>query len=81
MVDTVVRAPSHAVGADAPPLLEETIGDNLDATAHRYAERTALVECESGRRWTYAELVADVDRVARALLASGVGTGDRVGIW
>ncbi|WP_134774328.1 AMP-binding protein [Ornithinimicrobium flavum] len=81
MVDTVVRAPSHAVGADAPPLLEETIGDNLDATARRWAGRTALVECESGRRWTYAELVADVDRLARALLASGVGTGDRVGIW
>ena len=85
MVDTAVSPPdhdlSHTVGAADPPLLEQTIGDNLDATARRHAEREALVECGSGRRWTYAELVADVDRLARALLASGVGTGDRVGIW
>jgi fatty-acyl-CoA synthase len=34
-----------------------------------------------GKRWTYAALRADVDRLARALLAVGVQTGDRVGIW
>ena len=34
-----------------------------------------------GRRWTYAALLADVDTLARALLAIGVKTGDRVGIW
>ena len=33
------------------------------------------------RRWTYRELVADVDRLARGLLADGVEPGDRVGIW
>ena len=75
------RELSHTVGATDPPLIEQTIGDNLDATAARYADRDALVDVPAGKRWTYAELVADVDRLARALLAHGVATGDRVGIW
>jgi fatty-acyl-CoA synthase len=72
---------SHAFGETTPPLIEQTIGDNLDATVARFAQREALVECESGRRWTYAELQRDVDTLARALLADGVAKGDRVGIW
>lgn len=80
-VATPAAMPSHTRGADDIPLLEQTIGDNLDATAQAHPGRLALVEVESGRRWTYAELVADVDRLARAFLASGVRTGDRVGIW
>ncbi|WP_374967832.1 AMP-binding protein [Terrabacter sp. BE26] len=72
---------SHTRGETEPALLEETIGDNLDATAERFGEREALVDVAQGKRWTYAELRADVDRLARALLASGVRKGDRVGIW
>jgi fatty-acyl-CoA synthase len=63
------------------PLLGDTIGGNLDRTAARFPERPALVSCHQGLRYTYAELVAEVDRVARALLAAGIGRGDRVGIW
>ena len=33
------------------------------------------------RRWTYRELADQVEAVARALLAAGIGKGDRVGIW
>ena len=72
---------SHTRGETDTPLLETTIGDNFDATAERFAEREALVDVAQGKRWTYAELRADVDRLARALLAIGVDTGDRVGIW
>ena len=39
------------------------------------------MEVASGRRWTYAELDADVDALARGLIAAGVAKGDRVGIW
>ncbi len=35
----------------------------------------------SGRRWTWSELGADVDAVARGLVAAGIEKGDRVGIW
>ncbi|WP_330475969.1 AMP-binding protein [Terrabacter sp. C0L_2] len=72
---------SHTRGETDTPLLETTIGDNFDATVARFGEREALVDVAQGKRWTYAELRADVDRLARALLAIGVQTGDRVGIW
>ncbi len=72
---------SHATGVDAPPLLERTIGDDLDATAARFPDHDALVDVAGGGRWSYRELVADVDRLARGLLAGGVRPGDRVGIW
>ena len=45
------------------------------------AEREALVVRHQGYRATYDELWDQVDVAARALLAHGVGMGDRVGIW
>jgi fatty-acyl-CoA synthase len=39
------------------------------------------VDIPAGRRWTYAELKADVDALALGLLAAGLAKGDRVGIW
>jgi len=72
---------STARGETTPALLEETIGANLEATVARYPEREALVEVASGRRWTWGELDADVNALARGLMAAGVEKGDRVGIW
>ncbi|WP_321573732.1 AMP-binding protein [Nocardioides sp. Kera G14] len=72
---------SYAAGETSTPLLEETIGASFERTVARYPEREALVEVESGRRWTWSELNADVDHLARGLLAEGIGRGDRVGIW
>jgi fatty-acyl-CoA synthase len=62
-------------------LLGDTIGESLRRTARRVPDSEALVECATGRRWTYAELDAEVDRLAKALLAYGLNKGDRVGIW
>ncbi|MEO8749991.1 MAG: AMP-binding protein, partial [Allobranchiibius sp.] len=73
--------PSYASGISDVPLLGSTIGADLRRTAAVHGAREALVDVPSGRRWTYDELVADVDLVARALLATGVQRGDRVGIW
>ncbi|MGD8199029.1 AMP-binding protein [Ornithinimicrobium sp. W1679] len=85
MADSEVRTPSpelsHTRGRDDIPLLEGTIGQALDATARRQGDRQALVESASGRRWSWSELLQDVDLLARAFIASGVRTGDRVGIW
>ncbi|MEU2718194.1 AMP-binding protein [Streptomyces sp. NPDC007205] len=72
---------SREVGPLHPPLLTHTIGEDLDRTAARYPDRDALVECWSGRRWTYHELQADINAVALSLLAMGVSHGDRVGLW
>jgi len=73
--------PSYARGAAAPPLLEETIGANFDRTVERFGEREAVVSCEQGLRYTYAELGAAVDLLARGLIAAGMKSGDRLGIW
>ena len=45
---------------------------------HRYAGRPALLDPATGRRWTYAEFGADVERLAAGLAAGGVGPGDVV---
>lgn len=74
-------APSYASGTSDVALLGETIGANLDRTAARFGERTALVEFSTGHRWTYRELVDEVDALARGLLGAGIRRGDRVGIW
>ncbi|MFA6299978.1 MAG: AMP-binding protein [Nocardioides sp.] len=70
-----------ATGELEPALLEETIGANFERTAAEHADREALVEVASGRRWTWAELNRDVDDLARGLIASGLEPGDRAGIW
>ncbi|WP_127501601.1 AMP-binding protein [Actinoplanes solisilvae] len=72
---------SYASGVSELPLLGETIGANLERTVARFGGREALVDVAAGRRWTYAEFDADVDRLARGLLARGIEKGDRVGIW
>jgi fatty-acyl-CoA synthase len=72
---------SYAHGASDKPLLGETIGDNLARTAADHPDAEALVSCEQGVRWTYAELDERVDRGAAALIAAGLEPGDRLGIW
>jgi len=69
-----------SVPADSP-LLGETLGRNLERTVAAHPDREALVDIATGRRWTYAGLDADIDRVTLGLLERGVGVGDRVGIW
>ncbi len=75
------QLPSYASGTSDVPLLGETIGDNLDRTVAAGPGREALVDVPTGRRWTYAQLRADVDALALGLLGDGVAKGDRVGIW
>ena len=72
---------SYTSAISDTPLLGDTIGENLDAAVSRFPDRPALVDVSAGRRWSYAELAADVDALALGLLAAGVSVGDRVGIW
>ncbi|MGA9858512.1 MAG: AMP-binding protein [Solirubrobacteraceae bacterium] len=72
---------SQTRGDTTVALLTETIGANFDATVRRFGDREALVSCAQGLRYTYAELGAAVDELARALLGAGVDKGDRIGIW
>jgi fatty-acyl-CoA synthase len=72
---------SHAAGPTDVPLLEDTIGANLERTVASFPDREALVACHQRLRYTYAELDAAVDEVARGLIAVGLERGDRLGIW
>jgi fatty-acyl-CoA synthase len=76
-----MTAPSYAHGASDVPLLGETIGANLRRTAERHPDRDALVVRHQNHRATYRELWEQVGLAARGLLARGVKTGDRVGVW
>ncbi|MET1756420.1 class I adenylate-forming enzyme family protein [Novosphingobium sp. RD2P27] len=76
---------SYAFGI---PLSEEkgigplTLGQYLRELAWAHSSREAVVQREGDlvERWTYAELWNHSIDVARALIASGVGKGTRVGI-
>src|SRR4029077_13432292 len=72
---------SYSSGESATPLLGDTIGGNFDATVGIVGDREALVDRPSGRRWTYAELAADVDDLALGLLEMGMEKADGVGFW
>ena len=76
-----MAAPSHVQGSTTPPLLEETIGENLRRTVDRFGDREALVVRSQGYRATYRALWDETTALAKGLLARGIAAGDRVGIW
>jgi len=72
---------AQAQGRTDIPLLEETIGQRFEATVRRLPEHEALVMPHQDIRWSYGRLDAEVNRVARGLLARGIQAGERVGVW
>ena len=56
IVTVVPALVSYVSGVSRVALLGDTIGDNFDRTVSRCADREALVDCPSGRRWCYAQL-------------------------
>src|SRR5262245_34681398 len=63
----------------ANPFLDATAARMLAAAAARFPDREALVATD--RRISYAEMLGEARRFARALLALGVGKGDKVALW
>ena len=73
--------PSYTRGRQDQALLTQTIGQAFDATVARCADGEALVSRHQGLRYSWRQLAEQVEVQARALMALGVNTGDRVGIW
>lgn len=65
-------------------VMEQTVGDLLRWAVERAPETVALVEGvpspQVRRRWTYAELLAESERAAQALLGRFC-SGERVAVW
>jgi fatty-acyl-CoA synthase len=72
---------SYDCGVPDYPLLGLTIGEMLTSVVKRSGDTEAVVSCHQDIRWTYSELLARVESIARGLMAMGVEKGDRVGIW
>ncbi len=73
--------PSYTRGRQDRPLLTQTIGQAFDATVARLGEQEALVARHQRLRYSWRQLAEQVESCARALMALGIETGDRVGIW
>ena len=72
---------SYDAGPTDTAILEETIGANFERIVRANPDAEALVDVATNRRWTYGELNAEVDLIARGLMALGVDRGERVGVW
>jgi len=72
---------SYFRGAETPPLIDSTIGSYIAKIAERFPDHEALVVRHQDVRWTYAEYLERIDRLAAGLLALGIQPGERVGIW
>lgn len=75
---------SHVPAQTDMDVCEITIGDLLRVVARERPDAEALVEiCQDGsvgRRWTYAALLTDVERLALAL-STRFEPGERVAVW
>ncbi|GAC24239.1 fatty-acyl-CoA synthase [Paraglaciecola mesophila KMM 241] len=72
---------SYICGKADAQLIYQTIGDYFDYISQKHADSEALVVAHQDIRWTYATLKQKVDELATGLLALGITSGDRVGIW
>ncbi len=72
---------SHVLGERQPALWRKTIPALLAETVARFGNREALVFRSQDIRWSYRELARRVDELAAGLLAVGLKSGDRIGIW
>ena len=72
---TAVAESSYVCGTSGAPLLHRTVDGVLKAALAAGPARPALVVSHQARRYSFAELDAEVERVARGFLACGLRPG------
>jgi fatty-acyl-CoA synthase len=63
------------------PYTSLSIGEFFDQQVAARADADFIVYPDRNLRWSYGEFNQRVDRLAKGLLAIGIGKGDNVGIW
>ncbi|MGV8058080.1 MAG: AMP-binding protein [Smithellaceae bacterium] len=75
---------SYWAADKSTPLVEKTLAQALREVAAECPDRLALVEGipdrSKRRRWTYAELLADAEKIAAALLGK-FKPGEKIAVW
>jgi acyl-CoA synthetase (AMP-forming)/AMP-acid ligase II len=71
---------------ETPEMRELTVGGLLDESAERWPDHEAIVfssyeDMGISARWSFAELSERARRAGRALIATGIEPGERIGIW
>ena len=74
-------ATHQPIGADADGFTTLTLGEQLEFWARTTPDHEFIVYPDRNLRWTYREFDHRVNRLAKGLLAIGIGKGDNVGIW
>lgn len=72
---------SEFSGPNDAELTSLTIGQYFKKVVDNYGDNPAIIVKHQNVHWTYRQYWREVERVACGLLANGVKTGDRVGIW
>ncbi len=64
-----------------PITRELTLGQLLDETTAQYPDNPAIIYADRDFRQTWREFSAEVDRIAKGLMALGVQKGEKVAVW
>jgi len=73
-------AKSYCHRGGETPLLGETIPEHFAHIVQQFPAQEAVVSMHQQRRMTYAKMARSIDELARGLLGSGFGKGDRIGV-
>jgi fatty-acyl-CoA synthase len=77
----VLEELSYVSGASAHSLMFRCVDGVLKSALAEAPDRLALAAPFQALRYSFAELDAEVEQVARGFAALGLGRADRVGIW
>nr|XP_014092842.1 medium-chain acyl-CoA ligase ACSF2, mitochondrial-like [Bactrocera oleae]XP_036225304.1 medium-chain acyl-CoA ligase ACSF2, mitochondrial-like [Bactrocera oleae] len=69
----------HQTGKE--PLQYSTLGELIQKAAAKYGDRPALISCYENKRYTFAEVKYEAEKLAVKLQELGVQRQDVVGLW
>ncbi len=72
---------SYAFEGSTKRYIAKTIGDMLNDNAEKYANNDCLISVHQNIRLNYKQFNAEVDRLAKGLMALGIKKQDKVAIW